>query len=243
MTTRAMTFYGTTIGKKVVMAISGLIGVGYLVGHMSGNLLIFKGAHDPETRGQAINAYAHFLHTTPSLLWGTRFALIAAIILHVHSAFSLWGLSSEARPRSYYQRKDLATNYAALTMRYGGLTLLAFIIYHLLHLTWGMTGHIGYEYDPENCYNNLVLGFMNPVVSGFYILAMGALGLHLYHGIWSLTQTLGADHPKYNALRTAGAAGLTMLIVLGFIAVPISVLTGTLEPMAGSAVVVEEAAE
>jgi succinate dehydrogenase / fumarate reductase cytochrome b subunit len=226
-----MTFYGTTVGKKVAMAISGLIGVGYLLGHMSGNLLIFQGAQDPATRGLAINAYAHFLHTTPSVLWGTRFVLLAAIFVHVHCAFSLWGRNADARPRAYYQRKDLATNYAALTMRYGGVTLLAFIIYHLLHLTWGRTGHIGYEFDPANVYNNLVLGFMNPVVSGFYILAQLALGLHLYHGIWSLTQTLGADHPKYNSLRQLASMGATVLIVLGFLVIPISVLTGTLEPM------------
>jgi succinate dehydrogenase / fumarate reductase cytochrome b subunit len=157
---------------------------------------------------------------------------LASIILHVHCAFSLWGRNNDARPRTYYQRKDLATNYAALTMRYGGLVLLAFIIYHLLHLTWGQTAMIGYEFDPNNCYNNLVLGFQNPIVSGFYILAMGALGMHLYHGIWSLTQTLGADHPKYNPLRSAASAAITLVIVLGFISVPISVLTGTLEPMA-----------
>lgn len=242
MTTRSMTFYETTIGKKVVMAITGLIGIGYLVGHMSGNLLIFRGAQDPATRGQAINAYAEFLHTTPSLLWGTRFVLLAAIILHVHCAFSLWSLSNEARPRSYYQRKDLATNYAALTMRYGGLTLLAFIIYHLLHLTWGQTSHIGYEFDPANVYNNLVLGFQNPLVAGFYILAQLMLGMHLYHGIWSLTQTLGADHPKYNPLRSSVSAGLTVVIVLGFLSVPISVLTGALEPIPtdGSAAQVAE---
>jgi succinate dehydrogenase / fumarate reductase cytochrome b subunit len=232
MTTRATTFYGTTIGKKVVMAITGLIGVGYLVGHMSGNLLIFAG---PE----AINAYANFLHTTPSLLWGTRLVLLASIILHVHCAFALWGRNNDARPRSYYQRKDLATNYAALTMRYGGLTLLAFIIYHLLHLTWGQTSHIGYEFDPHNVYNNLVLGFQNPMVAGFYILAQALLGMHLYHGIWSLTQTLGADHPKYNPLRSAASAGLTLIIVLGFVSVPISVLTGVLEPVPDAGVVAE----
>ncbi len=225
MTTRAITFYGSTVGKKVVMAVTGLVGLGYLVGHMTGNLLVFAGP-------AAINAYANFLHHSPALLWGTRAVLTISIILHVHCAFSLWSRNNEARPRSYYQRKDLATNYAALTMRYGGVLLLAFVIYHLLHLTWGMTGHIGYEFDEANVYNNIVLGFMHPAVAGFYILSMCALGMHLYHGIWSLTQSLGLDHPKYNQLRQQAAIVGTLVVVLGFVSVPISVQTGVLTPVA-----------
>ncbi len=229
MSTRAVTFYGTTIGKKVVMAISGLMGLGFLVGHMAGNLKVFAGA-------DAFNEYAAFLHNTPGLLWSARTVLLAAIAAHVHAAFSLWSRNNDARPRSYARRKDLATNYAALTMRYGGLVLLSFILYHLLHLTVGMTTHLGYEFDPTNPFNNLVIGFSHPFVAGFYILAQCALGLHLYHGLWSLTQTLGADHPKYNALRSAGAAGLTLVIVLGFVSIPISVLTGNLVPVGAGAV-------
>lgn len=225
MTTRAITFYGSTIGKKVVMAITGLIGFGFLVGHMTGNLLVFAGP-------AALNAYSNFLHGSLPLLWGTRLVLTAAVALHVHCAFSLWGRNNDARPRSYYQRKDLATNYAALTMRYGGLVLLLFVIYHLLHLTWGFTGHIGYEFDENNVYNNLVIGFQHPAVAGFYIVAQCALGMHLYHGIWSLTQSLGADHPKYNALRQRAAIAGTLLVVLGFVVIPISVQTGVLQPVA-----------
>jgi len=236
MSTRAVTFYGTTIGKKVVMAISGLIGFGFLVGHMAGNLKVFVGA-------DSFNEYSAFIHNTPGLLWGTRVVLLGAIAAHVHAAFSLWSRNNDARPRSYAQRKDLATNYAALTMRYGGLVLLSFIIYHLLHLTVGMTSHLGYEFDPTNPFNNLVLGFSHPIVAGFYILAQCALGLHLYHGLWSLTQTLGGDHPKYNALRRSGAAGLTLVVILGFISIPISVLTGALEPVGISDAVDADAAE
>ncbi len=224
MTTRAITFYGSTVGKKAVMAVTGLVGFGYLVGHMAGNLLVFAGP-------AAINAYADFLHHSPVLLWGTRAVLTVSIILHLHCAFTLWGRNNDARPRSYYQRKDLATNYAALTMRYGGVLLLAFIIYHILHLTWGMTGHIGYEFEPGNVYNNVVLGFMHPAVAGFYIVAMCALGLHLYHGIWSLTQSLGLDHPKYNSLRQQAAIVGTLVVVLGMVSIPISVQTGVLMPV------------
>lgn len=224
MTTRALTFYGTTIGKKVVMATSGLVVVLWLVLHMLGNVAVFAGR-------DVYNQYATFLAGQPPLLWGQRIVVLVAIVAHIHAAFSLWSLNSEARPKDYYQRKDLATNYAALTMRYGGVVLLSFIIYHILHLTVGLTGHLGYEFVHGDVYNNLVQGFQRPVVAGFYIFAQCALGLHLYHGIWSLTQTLGADHPKYNKLRPAVAVGLTLFIVLGFISIPVSVLTGTLTPV------------
>jgi succinate dehydrogenase / fumarate reductase cytochrome b subunit len=223
MTTRALSFYGTTIGKKVVMATSGLIVVGWLVLHMLGHVAAFAGR-------EAYNMYAAFLADRPPLLWGQRIVMLVALSAHIHAAFSLWARNSEARPKDYIRRKDIATNYAALTMRYGGIVLLSFIIYHVLHLTVGMTGHLGYEFRHGDVYNNLVLGFQRPLVAAFYILAQCALGMHLFHGIWSLTQTLGLDHPKYNPLRQLVAAGLTLVIVLGFISVPVSVLTGTLQP-------------
>ncbi len=229
MTTRALTFYSTTIGKKVTMAITGLIGFGFVIGHMLGHLIAFKGA-------LPYNQYAHFLKNSGGLLWGTRLVLLAAVILHVHCVISLLARNGAARPKSYYQRKDLATNYAALTMRYGGFFLLFFILYHLAQFTFGIaplsegiTG--GVPFDPNNPYNNMVLGFQNPIVAGFYILAMGALGMHLFHGIWSLTQTLGAEHPKYNTLRQQASIAGTLIVVLGFLAIPISVLSGVLQPV------------
>lgn len=224
MTTRAISFYGTTIGKKVVMAVSGLVVVGWLVLHMLGHVAAFAGR-------EAYNEYAAFLADRPPLLWGQRIVMLVALTVHIHAAFSLWSRNNEARPRGYVQRKNLATNYAALTMRYGGLVLLSFIIYHVLHLTVGMTEHLGYTFVRGDVYNNLVLGFQRPVVAGFYILAQCALGMHLYHGIWSLTQTLGLDHPKYNPLRHGATVALTLVIVLGFVSVPISVLTGVLQPV------------
>jgi succinate dehydrogenase / fumarate reductase, cytochrome b subunit len=228
MTTRAITFYGSTIGKKVVMATTGLIGFGFVLGHMTGHLLTFKGA-------ESYNAYAHFLKNSGGLLWGTRLVLLASIALHVHAAFTLWSRNNEARPKAYYQRKDLATNYAALTMRYGGVLLLLFLTYHLAHFTWGVTTPIdGVPFDPDNAYNNLVYSFEKPALAGFYIVCMCALGMHLYHGIWSLTQSMGLDHPKYNSLRQRAAMAFSALIVIGFIIVPISVQTGVLLPDTGA---------
>jgi succinate dehydrogenase / fumarate reductase, cytochrome b subunit len=225
MTTRAITFYESTVGKKVAMAVSGLVGFGFVIGHMTGHLLTFKSA-------QAYNDYAHFLQGLGGLLWVARITLLAAVIVHIHCAFTLWSRNNQARPRAYYQRKDLATNYAALTMRYGGVLLLLFLVYHIAHFTWGVTEPIdGVPFDPDNAYNNLVLSFQKPALAGFYILCMCALGMHLYHGIWSLTQSLGLDHPKYNKLRQGVAMVGSAVVVLGFIAVPISVQTGVLLPV------------
>jgi succinate dehydrogenase / fumarate reductase, cytochrome b subunit len=225
MTTRAITFYGSTIGKKVAMAVSGLIGFGFVLGHMTGHLLTFKGA-------DSYNAYAHFLQSLGGGLWAARLTLLAAVIVHIHCAFSLWSRNNQARPRAYHQRKDLATNYAALTMRYGGVLLLLFLVYHIAHFTWGVTEPIdGVPFDPDNAYNNLVLSFQKPALAGFYIVTMCALGMHLYHGIWSLTQSIGLDHPKYNRLRQLIAMGASALITIGFIVVPVSVQTGVLQPV------------
>jgi succinate dehydrogenase / fumarate reductase cytochrome b subunit len=235
MTTRALTFYGTTIGKKVAMAVSGLIVVGWLFAHMLGNVTIFAG---PE----AVNHYAALLRHNPPILWGQRIVVLVAIVLHMHAAFALWAVNNDARPRSYYQRKNLATDYAALTMRYGGITILLFIFYHLAHLTFGETQHLGYEFDPENVYANVVQGFAHPAVAGLYILAQCALAMHLYHGIWSLTQTLGVEHPKLDKLRKGAAVVLTLIIVLGFVSIPVAVQLGTL-PQPDQIVEAPDAAE
>jgi len=221
MTTSAITFYGTTIGKKVAMAVSGLVVVGWLVLHMLGNITIFAGR-------DAVNKYAAILADNPPLLWGQRMVTLVAIAVHIHAAFSLVTRNAEARPVAYRQRKDLATNYAALTMKYGGFTLLAYIAYHLAHLTLGVSG---LPFVKGDVYNNLVLGFQNPAVTAFYLLAQAALAMHLFHGTWSLTQTLGADHPKYNGLRKQAAAVVTAVIVGGFVSIPIAVQAGVLQPV------------
>lgn len=221
MTTSAITFYGTTIGKKVAMAVSGLVVVGWLLAHMIGNITIFAGR-------EAVNHYASLLADNPPILWGQRLVLLAALGTHIHAAFSLVTRNTGARPVAYKQRKDLATNYAALTMKYGGFTLLAYILYHLAHLTLGVTGA---PFVRGDVYNNLVLGFQNPAIAAFYLIAQFALALHLFHGVWSLTQTLGAEHPKYNALRKQAAVAVTALIVGGFVSIPLAVQAGVLQPV------------
>jgi succinate dehydrogenase / fumarate reductase cytochrome b subunit len=224
MTAHALAFHRTTVGQKVLMAVSGLVVVGWLVLHMLGNVAVFAGR-------DAYNEYAAFLADRPPLLWGQRIVVLLALATHIACAFALWQRNNEARPRSYYQRKDLATNYAALTMRYGGVVLLLYIVYHLLHLTVGLTSHLGYTFVPGDVYNNMVLGFTHPVVAGVYVLAQLALGMHLFHGIWSLTQTLGAEHPKYNTLRRLISGGVTLVVVLGFVSIPVAVQAGVLQPV------------
>jgi len=215
---RTATLYQATIGKKAVMAATGVILVGFVVGHMLGNLQIYLGP-------DAINEYSAFLHKTAGLLWGTRVLLLASVVLHIGCAWSLTRRNIAARPQAYKQRKDLATNYAARTMRWSGPILLLFIVYHLLHLTIGVTPG-EYQHSSTDVYSNVVSGFQVIPVSAFYILAMLALGLHLFHGIWSMFQSLGIEHPRYNRLRRRLAWGITAIVVVGNISIPVAVMTG-----------------
>lgn len=214
---RALTLYQTTIGKKAIMAVSGAMLFGFLVVHLVGNLQIFLG---PEK----LNGYAEFLHHTKSLLWGFRLVLLLAVVAHISSAIALTGRNSDARPTPYHSRQDAATSYAARTMVWGGFIVLIYIVYHLMHLTFGYAP--GYAHSPTDVYANMIHGFRNPLVTGFYVLAQVFVGLHLYHGAWSWFQTLGMSHPRWNALRRKFAIALSVFITVGNIAIPLSVLLG-----------------
>ncbi|MET0287114.1 MAG: succinate dehydrogenase cytochrome b subunit [Polyangiales bacterium] len=216
-------FYGTAVGRKATMAVSGFVVVGWLFAHMLGNVAIFAGR-------DSYNAYAAFLADRPPLLWGQRIVLLGALAIHIHAAISLWAKSERARPVGYAKRTWLTTDYGARSMRWGGVTLLAFTVYHVLQTTVGTTAHLGYAFVQRDVYNNTVQGFMHGWVSAFYLLAMASLGLHLYHGVWSMTQSLGVEHPRYDKLRHGLAWGLTLAIVAGFSTLPIAVLLGVLKP-------------
>ena len=216
-----MRIFSSTIGQKVIMAVTGLMMVGFVLGHMVGNLLIFAGQ-------DALNAYAEFLqHGTHGLVWAVRGGLLAALALHIWSSVKLTRINSAARKTSYQHKlKVQKTSYAAITLRYGGFMLFCFIIYHLAHFTFG-TGIEGFE--KAEVYGNVIRGFTVPWVSGIYIIAMLALGMHLYHGVWSGLQTLGLNNPRYNALRKALSTLLAAAVVLGNCLIPIAVLTKLLE--------------
>ncbi len=233
------TLYRSTIGKKVVMALSGLILVGFVVFHMIGNLKIFLGA-------EALNTYAAFLREVGEplfpyevLLWIARLVLLAAVGAHIIAAYQLSRKDWDGRPIHYANKRTLQASYASLTMRWGGIIVLLFIIFHLLNFTFGAVGYsatrpyVHGENGEFQAFNNVVYGFQNPFVSLFYILSMGALGLHLYHGTWSMFQTLGVNSFRWNGMWRTVAIAVAVATVLGNISIPISVMLGFLKPVTG----------
>jgi succinate dehydrogenase / fumarate reductase, cytochrome b subunit len=224
----ALDFYGSAIGKKAVMALTGIFLLGWVLLHMLGNLKIFTGENH-------LNAYSLYLrdigepilpHT--SFLWIVRTLLIIAFVFHIHSAYSLTLMNRKARPIGYQGgRSFAAANYAARTMRWTGVIVGLFIIFHLMDITWGWhVVHKGFE--DEQPYHNLLQSFSRErwPVSVVYIVANLLLGIHIFHGAWSLFQSLGWNNPRFNAWRRYFAVAVAAIIVVGNISVPIAVLTG-----------------
>lgn len=216
MSAPATTLFGSTIGKKAAMALTGIVLVLFALGHMIGNLQFYAG---PEK----INAYAKLLRTSMPLLWTVRAFLLACVVVHGVVAYQLWRANENARPSRYKLRADRRTTYAARTMILSGPVIALFILYHIAHLTLGMGPG---TFDQHNVYQNMITGFSVWYVSALYIVAMGALGYHMVHGVWSLFQSMGWEHSKYNHVRRILATGLTALVVIGNLSIPISVLTG-----------------
>jgi succinate dehydrogenase / fumarate reductase cytochrome b subunit len=209
-------FLASTIGRKVVMAVTGLLLFGFVVVHMLGNLQVFLGP-------TKLDEYGAALRRLPALLWAMRLGLLALTIAHVWAAASLTLTNRAARPQGYRLARYREATYASRTMRWSGVILLLFIVYHLLHLTTG-TVHPSFVHGAVT--HNFVTGFQVPWVTAFYVLAMVCLGLHMYHGVWSMLQTVGLNHPRYNQLRHAFAALVTAIVVIGNISMPVAVLAG-----------------
>jgi succinate dehydrogenase / fumarate reductase cytochrome b subunit len=208
----------TSIGKKVAMAASGVILIGFALGHLAGNLQVFKSA-------EAFNTYAEWLHAHPQIIWPTRIAVLFSFGMHILSAWQLWSRNSDARPTPYKKKQDLATNYAAQTMYATGPLFLAFVLFHLGHLTiapelemFGLSEH--------NPFANLVSGFQVWWIAAGYMVGVLALGVHLRHGLWSMFQTLGASHPKYDRYRAWVANAIAIAITAGFLSIPVGVMAG-----------------
>ena len=206
----------TTIAKKVVMALTGIILTGFVLVHMTGNLLLYLG---PE----ALNAYAEMLQSKAAVVWAARAVLLGSVGLHIWAATSLTLTNLAARPVGYRAHAYEASTYASRTMRWGGPLLLLFIVYHLLHFT---VGSVHSNFIRGNVYHNVVVGFQNPLVAFVYVLSMVALSLHLFHGVNSMLQTLGLSHPRYNGLRSMASAGYAALITVGNLSFPLSVYFG-----------------
>lgn len=221
--TGVASLWRSTVGKKYVMAVTGLIWFGYLILHLWGNLKIYAGAG-------LINEYAAWLRTAgdplfgySQILWLFRIVLIPAFALHVWAAVQLTTRDNASRPVKYAARKNLESTIASRTMIYGGVFILLFVIYHLLDFTFGT---VNPSYQEGNVYHNVVASFRVWPVSLFYILAMLAVGLHLFHGVWSLFQTLGWNNARTTRFVRNVATFLAMLLTLGNISIPLSVLAG-----------------
>jgi succinate dehydrogenase cytochrome b subunit len=218
-------FYRSTIGKKIIMGVTGLIGVGFVILHMAGNLQAFIGQ-------SKINSYGALLHgPLAELTWLLRIVLIVSLILHVMMAYQLTQRSNAARPVAYQKREPQVATLASRTMRWGGVLLLVFIVFHILHFTtetvdpggWrGMTDSEGHR----DVYGNIIASFRIWWVSAFYVVSMIFLGLHLYHGAWSSVRTLGYAKPSGHPLHRTIALGVAVVVWLGFTLVPVGVIVG-----------------
>jgi succinate dehydrogenase / fumarate reductase cytochrome b subunit len=203
----------------MVMGVTGIIGIAFLLAHITGNMLVFKSS-------EALNSYSHFLHGPGAeLLWAARVVLIAAVILHVWAAYSLTQQSHAARPQGYVKRVPQASTLASRTMRWGGVLILIFIVLHILHFTTG-TLSPGGEYVEGDVYHNVVQSFHVWWVALFYMLSMVVLGFHLYHGAWSSARTLSISGNSPNPMHRQVATVIAVVVWLGFTLVPLGVLLG-----------------
>jgi succinate dehydrogenase / fumarate reductase, cytochrome b subunit len=218
-------FYRSTIGKKIIMAVTGLIGIGYLILHLAGNLQVFVSQ-------DKIKSYGALLHgPLAEVTWLIRIVLIVAVVLHVLMAYQLTMRSRAARPIGYEHKEPQVATLASRTMKWGGVLLLVFIVVHLLHFTneiidpggWrGMTDSQGHR----DIYGNIIASFHVWWVAAFYVVAMIALGLHLYHGAWSSIRTLGYAKSSAHPLQRRIALGLAILLWIGFTSIPLGVIAG-----------------
>lgn len=217
-------FYRSAVGKKYVMAVTGIIGLGFIFFHMIGNLKMYIGPAD-------FNHYAEWLRTllvpffprtiTLRLL---EIVLVAAVVLHIHAAYTLTLMNHRAREVKYESKRDyLAANYASRTMRWSGVIVGLFIVFHLFDLTWTGTG---FHYHRGDVYGNVAQSLDRPLVAAIYIVANLALGFHIFHGTWSLFQSLGWNNPRFNRWRRGFAGAFTVLVIGGNLSFPIAVLAG-----------------
>jgi succinate dehydrogenase / fumarate reductase cytochrome b subunit len=222
--------FGSSLGKKYIMAISGLALFLFVVGHMVGNLQVFLG---PEK----INEYGHFLQSKPELVWTARIGLLTMLLLHVWAAIKLSAENRAARGSSYGNYKAVGSSYASRTMLVSGLVIFTFVIYHLLHFTVRAdVNFTGTDFtklqdakERFDIYNMMIIGFSNPVVSIFYIVSMALLSLHLSHGVSSMFQSLGLKNRKYGKFIDRLALVAAAVLIVGYSAIPIAVLTGVLK--------------
>jgi succinate dehydrogenase / fumarate reductase, cytochrome b subunit len=218
--------WGTSVGKKSVIAVTGIVFLLYVIAHMIGNLKVFTGR-------ESFNHYSEWIRTigepavpAQTTLTIIRVVLVVAVVAHFWAAVSLWRQAKRARPQAYVTKKSVAQSYASRTMRWGGVIVLLFIIWHILDLTVGAVNPDGADSTP---YDRLVASFQNPFITAFYVLALVLLGMHLRHGIWSATQTLGQSNRRRERTVNAFALVFSTALIAGFLIVPFSVLFGLVD--------------
>jgi succinate dehydrogenase / fumarate reductase cytochrome b subunit len=217
-------FYRSAVGKKYVMAITGVVGMLYILFHMLGNLKMYLGAPDINHYGEFLRELLVPIAPRTFVLWLLRLGLIAALALHLHAAYSLTVMNHRARPVKYQSHRDyVAANFASRTMRWTGIIVLLFIGWHLADLTWGW---VNPDFVRGDVYHNLVESFSRWPVALLYIVANIALGIHLFHGAWSLFQSIGSNSPRFNEWRRWFAVGFAAAIVIGNVSFPVAVLAG-----------------
>lgn len=215
---RLALFWDSSIGKKALMALSGIILSLYVVAHFLGNLQIYAGS-------AAINRYAEFLHSNPALIWVARIVLLAAVGIHAIAGIQLYMRRNEARPVAYHTRKNIQGSAPSQTMIWTGVLILFFVVYHVLDLT---TGTVNPSFEDLKPAHNVVASFQRPLAAFFYIVAMVGLGFHLWHGVYSMFSSLGLTHPRYTPGVRKGAAALATIVALGMASIPVFVLLGVL---------------
>jgi|SRR3954471_1632782 succinate dehydrogenase / fumarate reductase cytochrome b subunit len=221
-------FFKSSLGKKYIMALTGIGLFIFVVGHMLGNLQIFIGQ-------EALNRYGAFLQGLGELLWGARIGLIILVLLHIWSAVKLSAENRAARPVDYGNKRPFGSTYASRTMLMSGLIVLAFIIYHLLHYTFvvqainGTGRNFGELHDTEgrhDIYTMMILGFRQPIVSIFYVVGIGLLCLHLSHGLSAMFSSLGLRNRGWQPFIGKAAKVIAIVLFVGYCVIPIAVLTG-----------------
>jgi succinate dehydrogenase / fumarate reductase cytochrome b subunit len=223
-----LAFYRSTVGKKWIMAVSGIVLMLFVFGHLIGNLKLYLSKQEINLYGEALRSMPTHLLPRTWLLWGIRVGYTAAFIFHIDSAAQLTIINRKARPVRYRSKRDyVAANWASRTMRWTGVIILLFVLFHLADLTWGAVNPNFLRGDP---YNNLIYSLQRPAVAAIYIVAMLALGIHLSHGVWSMFQSLGLNNPRYNKAKRQFALAFAAVVMLGNLSFPIAVQLHVVEP-------------
>lgn len=222
---QAAALYQSSIGKKAVMALTGLVWIGFVAFHMYGNLKVFQGVETFNAYAEGLRSLGYPVFGHMHLLMIARVVLIVAIALHIWSAWSLYQQARHARPANYATRRVVQANYASLTMRWGGVLLVFFILFHLAQLTWGVQA-LNPDFTRSDPYANVVNAFSFWPTVVLYLMALVALGFHLFHGTWSMFQTLGWNSRDYDGLIHGLAWAVAVVVPVGFALVPIAVQLG-----------------